>query len=317
VAFQRVQVRHGAGGEADVDDVVLLLGVDLRVGAVAEPADVVAAADHALAVQEPGGQLEVRAWRAHGHRDRRGDAARVQADLQRLLGGEVVGAGVPLAVGDRDDPCPGLAARPGHPTPPPAGRHRAARDSCSASAGRSRNGLRLTQVARSIRCSALATAGSFLATRTLASWPCPTPLNQPGDRAGQCRSATDLGPPHSGEYRPRQGLPGWRRPGTCSTCGVAWIPRGVDRANLQWGRYETRSPLPLPRPVLAEAGSSCWRHAASGPPNFGPSIPPCGVLSAFVARAAHRRVDGHRPDRPRRVRLVGRSVPIRAWIRIG
>ena len=55
--------------------------------------EVVAAADHALGEQKPGGQLAICAGRAHDHRER----AIVQPDLERLLGGRGVGLGAALA----------------------------------------------------------------------------------------------------------------------------------------------------------------------------------------------------------------------------
>ena len=102
-AYRSAGAARGGRAELDGDDVELLLGGERRVGAVGDGAQVVGRGEHALGVQEAGGELEVVARGAHRDRDPVGGAARPgQPDLERLLGREPVL--VPRATGARPAP---------------------------------------------------------------------------------------------------------------------------------------------------------------------------------------------------------------------
>jgi len=108
LALHRLEVREGLAAQVHVDDVVAAVLFDPRVVGVGEGVDLVGAAHDPLAVEEARRQLEVVAGRAHGDGHRAlsralppedGDgplavdhAPGPQADLQRLLGGELIGA---------------------------------------------------------------------------------------------------------------------------------------------------------------------------------------------------------------------------------
>src|SRR5918998_2434550 len=86
VALQEAGVVVVAAAELHVYDVVALLGIHVGVDAVADPSYVLGGGDHALAVQEPGGELEVGARRSHGYGDGQPGAAGDEAHLHRFLG---------------------------------------------------------------------------------------------------------------------------------------------------------------------------------------------------------------------------------------
>src|SRR5215217_6051617 len=69
VALEGPQVVLPATAQLHVDDVVLLLGVDVRVHAVADLLYLLWRRDDALTVQKPRGELEVRPRRPHGDGD--------------------------------------------------------------------------------------------------------------------------------------------------------------------------------------------------------------------------------------------------------
>src|SRR5206468_1906180 len=66
VALQRAQIVGEVAAELHVHDVVLLLGVEVGIHAVADLEDVVERGDDPLPVQKPGGELEVRSRSPHG-----------------------------------------------------------------------------------------------------------------------------------------------------------------------------------------------------------------------------------------------------------
>ena len=101
VAFEGLQVGKHASGQLHVDDVELL--VHVGVGAVGDAADVVAAPDDPFGEQEAHGQLEVGTGRPHGDGEGAALVPGRQPDLERLLGGHVVGAGPGPAVLDHPD----------------------------------------------------------------------------------------------------------------------------------------------------------------------------------------------------------------------
>ena len=94
----------GAVGQGDRDDVELLLGPQLGVGAVGDLRDLAADA----LVREPArGELEVVARRAHGEPHPVGGCARPgEPDLERLLGDQPVLVGALVAGHELGDPGP-------------------------------------------------------------------------------------------------------------------------------------------------------------------------------------------------------------------
>src|SRR5712692_3653607 len=108
VTLQGLKVRQRVAPKVDVDDVVALVVVEAGLAAMRDAADLIGAPDDPLAVEEPRRELEVGPRSAHGdrHRPMPGalapppedgkrtlaprDSRRPQADLQRLLGGELV-----------------------------------------------------------------------------------------------------------------------------------------------------------------------------------------------------------------------------------
>jgi hypothetical protein len=97
-------------------DVVLLRCIHVHVRAVTQARDVPPIRDHALPVQVARHQLEVVAGRAHGDCERACPAAGDESNLERLLGGQLVGALAGLLALERDD------ARSGPTLHPPTGR---------------------------------------------------------------------------------------------------------------------------------------------------------------------------------------------------
>ena len=68
MALQRVQVGEDRRSKVDVDDVESPGVVDLGILAIRDGFDLLPLADHALAVQEAGRQLEIGSGRSHGDR---------------------------------------------------------------------------------------------------------------------------------------------------------------------------------------------------------------------------------------------------------
>src|SRR5207244_6861702 len=92
VALQGGEVGTDVPGELDVDDVEALVAVHRGVHAIGDGPDVLPAGDHALRVEEARSELEVGSRRAHGHRRGATGPGGEQPDLERLLGGQTVGA---------------------------------------------------------------------------------------------------------------------------------------------------------------------------------------------------------------------------------
>ena len=79
---------HRLAGDRHVEHVAARLGLDVE--AVLDRADLGAVADHVFGQQEPGGEGEILARRAHDHREGRA----VDAHLHRLLDGDRVAIGL-------------------------------------------------------------------------------------------------------------------------------------------------------------------------------------------------------------------------------
>ncbi len=103
MALERRQVRHRILPQRDIDDVVLLFRIDVRIDAIADCRHIVATRNHALTEQEAHGEFEIVAGRAHGHRHGSPDAARDQANLHRFFRGQGIRARTAMPLFDRPD----------------------------------------------------------------------------------------------------------------------------------------------------------------------------------------------------------------------
>ena len=90
--FQGDEVRQRVAAELHVHDVVLLIGINLGIETVGDPGELIARLKDTFSEQEATGQFEVGTRRAHRHGHGLLLASRQQADLQRLLCREVIGA---------------------------------------------------------------------------------------------------------------------------------------------------------------------------------------------------------------------------------
>src|SRR5947209_8017460 len=112
VALQGFEVVIAVAPQLHVYYVVVLLGVEICIHAVADLEDILGRANDSFPIQEPSSELEVRSRRAHGDRYRPAHVAGDQTDLHGLFGGQSVWANAYAALLDHPHPDPGLATAP-------------------------------------------------------------------------------------------------------------------------------------------------------------------------------------------------------------